>query len=324
MMPSIEMGAIVPSSTSLEVDVTTSVQLTAEQRTLAVDAKAAFMAAGLITAEWIRRMRDLRNSLEPTGANNGGPKKANNWKQVCADLFQGLDSMHANGMIRGWEALWSDKNDRPNGPVVQGAPDAAEIAENPILRTATASATFYRELGKVKEAVRPVLVEKLRSGEMSCTSMAVQKIAKKVEAAQKLAGVKSVQPAAPKAAPKPMSLKSLPIKAEAGGKAYSLAKWRQVPQVAEELEWTRAHLEKMRLAAVKYRNLCKQLEDRLAKGIADNRNRPAEMTVYSVIWKESGFDFDEALESVTSELSEAHRLWGLAMPLCHGAAQITD
>ena len=138
-----------------------------------------------------------------------------------------------------------------------------------------------------------------------------------------LAGIQSVKPAAPKAAPKPMTPAALPISNTPGGKTYSLAKWREIPQVTEELEWMQAHVEKMRLAAVKYRNLCKQLEDRLAKGIADNRNRPAEMTVYATIWKEGGYDFDEALESVTSELSEANRLWGLAMPLCHGAAQIT-
>jgi len=325
-MPTIEIGAIVPPSTSLEVEVSTSVQLTDEQRALAVDAKAAFMAAGLITAEWIRRMRDLRNSLEPTGTNGNakGEKKANNWKQVCADLFQGLDSMHANGMIRGWEALWGDSLDRPQRPVQNIAPDAAEIAENPILRTLSASKTFYRELGKVKEAVRPVLVEKLRSGEMSCTPMAVQKTAKKVEADQKLAGIKSVRPPAPKAAPKPITPKALPISSPKEGSTYSLKKWRKVPQVTEEMEWMQAHLEKMRKAAVSYRNLCKQLEDRLAQGIANNRNRPAEMTVYSVLWKEQDYDFDASLEEVTKELSEANRLWGLAMPLCHGEAQIIE
>ena len=328
MMPLIELGAIVPPSTSLEVEVSTSVQLTDKQRALAVDAKAAFMAAGLITAEWIRRMRDLRNSLEATGANGNGckaiPKKANNWKQVCADLFQGLDSMHANGMIRGWEALWGDPGDRPQRPVMEGTPNAAEVAENPILRTLSASKTFYRELGKVKEAVRPVLVEKLRSGEMSCTPMAVQKTAKKVEADQKLAGIKSVKPPAPKAAPKPITPKALPISSPKEGNTYSLSKWRKVSQVTEEMEWMQAHLEKMRKAAVSYRNLCKQLEDRLAQGIANNRNRPSEMTVYSVLWKEQDYDFDASLEEVTKELSEANRLWGLAMPLCHGEAQIIE
>jgi hypothetical protein len=47
------------------------------------------------------------------------------WKQVCADLFQGLDSMHANGMIRGWEALWLDSGNRPTRPVTNIAPDLA-------------------------------------------------------------------------------------------------------------------------------------------------------------------------------------------------------
>jgi hypothetical protein len=232
--------------------------------------------------------------------------------------------MHANGMIRGWEALWGDKELRPQGPQLNGTPDAAEIAESPILRTLGASKTFYRELGKVKEAVRPVLVEKLRSGEMSCTPMAVQKAAKKVEADQRHAGIKSVKPPAPKAAPKPITPKTLPISSPKEGNTYSLSKWRKVPQVTEEMEWMQAHLEKMRKAAVSYRNLCKQLEDRLAQGIANNRNRPAEMTVYSVLWKEQDYDFDASLEEVTKELSEANRLWGLAMPLCHGEAQIIE
>ena len=107
-------------------------------------------------------------------------------------------------------------------------------------------------------------------------------------------------------------------------KTYSLAKWRSVPEQAEELEWAQKHLEKMRKAAVAYRNSCKQLEDRMAQGIAANRNHPALMTVYSTIWKESGFDFDAALQEVTDELAEANRLWGLAMPLCHGSAKITE
>lgn len=319
-MPIVNIGGLVPPT--VEAEVSTSVELTPEQQQLAADAMAAFIGTGLMTAEWIRRMRDLRNSLKPTGGNNGGSKKANNWKQVCADLFQGLDSMHANGMIRGYESLWGEENDRPQGPVVTGAPDAAEIQADPALRTLSASKTFYRELGKVKAEVRPVLVEKLRKGEMSCTPMAVQKAAKKVEEEQKLAGVQSVKALAPKAAPRPVAPKALPMSGEE--KTYSLAKWRSVPEQAEELEWIKKHLEKMRKAAVAYRNSCKQLEDRMAKGIAANRNHPALMTVFSTIWKEEGFDFDAALSEITEELLEANRLWGITMPLCHGSAKITE
>ena len=323
MTPIVEMGGLVPPSTQIDVDIQTNVQLTNKQHDLAVEAKAAFIGAGMMTAQWIAKMCDLRNSLVPTGANGNSPKKANNWKQVCADVFQGLDHNHANGMIRGWEALWGANSNRPNGPIRNSTPDLEEIKAEPILRTISASATFYRELGKVKAEVRPVLVEQLRKGEMSCTSMAVQKAAKKEERALKTVGFTDVQPSAPKAAPKPISPAALPIAPPAEGNTYSLAKWRSVPEVAEELEWAQKHLEKMRKAAVSYRNYCKQLEDRMAQGIAQNRNYPAIMTVYSTIWKENGFDFDAALQDVTVEMSEANRLWGLAMPLCHGAAKIT-
>ena len=323
-MPIVNIGGLVPPT--VEAEVSTSVELTPEQQQLAAEAKAAFIGTGLMTAEWIRRMRDLRDSLVPTGGNGNGckehPFKANNWKQVCADLFQGLDSMHANGMIRGYESLWGGSGARPSGPGTNIAPDAAEIQADPALRTLTASPTFYRELGKVKADVRPALVEKLRKGEMSATSMAVQKTAKKVEREQALAGVQSVKALAPKAAPKPVAPKTLPMSGEE--KTYSLAKWRQVPEQTEELEWVQKHLEKMRKAAVAYRNSCKQLEARMAQGIADNRNHPALMTVYATIWKESDFDFDATLQEITAELAEANRLWGLAMPLCHGSAKITE
>lgn len=320
-MPIVNIGGLVPPT--VEAEVSTSVDLTTEQKQLAAEAKAAFIGTGLMTAEWIRRMRDLRDSL---GDGNGRPPNTTSgkgkWKHVCADLFQGLDSMHANGMIRGYESLWGEEKPRPNGPGFSEAPDAAEIAADPALRTLTASPTFYRELGKVKAEVRPVLVERLRKGEMSATSMAVQKTAKKVEREQVLSGVQSVKALAPKAAPKPVAPKALPMSGEE--KTYSLAKWRSVPEQAQELEWIQKHLEKMRKAAVAYRNSCKQLEARMAQGIADNRNHPALMTVYATIWKESDFDFDAALQEVTDELAEANRLWGLAMPLCHGSAKITE
>ena len=196
-----------------------------------------------------------------------------------------------------------------------------------MLSEAKLGSSHLQEIWRVN-GIGPELVKKLLENpdpsNRGISIAAIRKEAKALKEVKKLAGIKSVKPAAPKSAPKPMTLKSLPITGTPGGTTYSLAKWRQVPQVAEELEWMQAHVEKMRLAAVKYRNLCKQFEDRLAKGIANNRNRPAEMTVYALLWKEGGYDFDEALESVTGELSEAHRLWGISMPLCHGPAQVVD
>jgi hypothetical protein len=325
MMPTIEFGALVAPGTTIDVDVVTSVQLTDEQHALAMEAKAAFIGAGLMTAEWIRRMRDLRNSLEPTGTNNGGPKKANNWKQICADLFQGLDSMHANGMIRGWEALWSDSDDRPSGPVVQGTPGAAQIEAEPILRTLNASPTFYRELGKVKEAVRPVLVEQLREGKISATSLSVAKAAKRAEKELQIAAVQSVAPPIPRAARPAVNTKLPAMAPPEGGTTYSRSKWRKLPVVAERCEEYRKDVEKIRATAVAYKNAVAKLNKRLDEAQVHDRSWPSLMTMFAEFWKEEhDFDFDAELGASQTAISEAQRLYDLSMPRCHAPIRMVD
>ena len=326
MGTNVDITSLVPS-TSIEVEVETSVQLTVEQHALAVEAKAAFIGAGLMTAEWIRRMRDLRNSLEPTGTNGNakGEKKANNWKQVCADLFQGLDSMHANGMIRGWEALWSDSLDRPQGPVQEIAPGAAQIEAEPILRTLSASKTFYRELGKVKEAVRPVLVEQLKEGKLSCTPMAVQKAAKRVEKELAADAVRSVAPPAPKAARPAVNTKLPAMAPPPGGNTYSRSKWRKLPVVAESCEVYRKDVEKIRATAVAYKNAVAKLNNRLDQALIHDRSWSSLMTMFAEFWKEEhGFDFDAELDAGQAAISEAQRLFDLSMPRCHAPIRMVD
>ena len=329
MMPTIEFGALVAPTTTIDVDVVTSVQLTDEQHALAVEAKAAFVGASLMTAEWIRRMRDLRNSLEATGANGNGckghPKKANNWKQVCADLFQGLDSMHANGMIRGWEALWSDSKSRPSGPQLDGTPGAAPIEPEPILRTLNASPTFYRELGKVKEAVRPVLVEQLREGKISATSLSVAKAAKRAEKDLQIAAVQSVAPPIPRAARPAVNTKLPAMAPPEGGTTYSRSKWRKLPAVAERCEDYRKDVEKIRATAVAYKNAVAKLNKRLDEAQVHDRSWPSLMTMFAEFWKEEhGFDFDAELDAGQTAISEAQRLYDLSMPRCHAPIRMVD
>ena len=266
----------------------------------------------IFRAKYLRELRDRDYPI--TGPQGSGDAQTRaGWPQCLKKHFgDRLPPGTANAEIAGLEHL-------------EAALKSEQFSKSPATskKSAKISGTMLQELGRADKSVGPELGSRLLSGEFS-GKRDMRAAVKVANAGAKLAGIKSVQPAAPKSAPKPMTLKSLPIAPPAGGYAYSLAKWREIPQVAEELEWVKAHVEKMRLAAVKYRNLCKQFEDRLAKGIANNRNRPAEMTVYALLWKEGGYDFDEALESVTSELSEAHRLWGISMPLCHGPAQVID
>ena len=130
------------------------------------------------------------------------------------------------------ERLLSDSKSRPSGPQLDGTPGAAQIEAEPILRTLNASPTFYRELGKVKEAVRPVLVEQLREGKISATSLSVAKAAKRAEKDLQIAAVQSVAPPIPRAARPAVNTKLPAMAPPEGGTTYSRSKWRKLPAVA--------------------------------------------------------------------------------------------
>ena len=275
-------------------------------------------ATSLLRSKYLREVRDRDFPITGRVGKEGDDNTRAGWAEFLKQEFGDKVTIQvANSEIRGLESL-------EIAAKALGAADSDQFGGGPgrPQKTHQNNNKKQKELGKAN-GCGPKVAERILKGEISGKRQVIAAV-KEAKDAAKLVGIKSVQPVAPKSAPKPMKLKSLPITGTPGGTTYSLAKWRQVPQVAEELEWMQAHVEKMRLAAVKYRNLCKQFEDRLAKGIANNRNRPAEMTVYALLWKEGGYDFDEALESVTGELSEAHRLWGISMPLCHGPAQVVE
>ena len=270
--------------------------------------------AGMERARRLKWIRDDRYPITGREGSSGDGKSRKGWAEFLRSEFD-LRPDDANYEIRGLES-WEAGKTLANGARTSG----------PHLERKLGS-SHLQEIGRLNgdgpELVRR-LHEKPDPKGRGISIAAIRKEAKELKDEKKLAGIKSVKPPAPKAAPKPITPKTLPISSPKEGSTYSLKKWRKVPQVTEEMEWMQAHLEKMRKAAVSYRNLCKQLEDRLAQGIANNRNRPAEMTVYSILWKEQDYDFDASLEEVTKELSEANRLWGLAMPLCHGEAQIIE
>lgn len=300
----------------IEVSVVTK-DLTEQQTQWVREVKMLDALRAVAGMERARRLKWIRDDRFPEVAANGG-KNGNlsrpGWANFLRAEFD-LRPDDANYEIRGLES-WEKGKTLAKPDRLAGSASEKKLGS-----------THLQEIGRLNgdgpELVKRLL-EKPDSERRGITKAGIRKEAKSLKEEKKLAGIKSVKPLTPKAAPKPVTPKALPISSTPGGKAYSLAKWREIPQVNEEMEWMQAHVEKMRLAAVKYRNLCKQLEERLAKGIADNRNRPSEMTVYSVLWKEQEYDFDASLEEVTKELSEASRLWGLAMPLCHGSAKITE
>jgi hypothetical protein len=257
------------------------------------------------TVNWIRSMRDLHGCLVANCQGNTG------WERVCKRVFH-LDCKHANGMVRGlecWELRFRAVSGGPTGPL-------------PI--TSDPSPRFFRELGKVKENLRSTIMDEIAEGKLNLSSIAVVARAKELALEKRLAGIKDIKPALPKAAPRQASPVNLPMAPPPEGITFSLARYREADETTTEMEWYVAHTEKMRKAAVAYRNTCKQLEDRLAKGIADHRHLPAVMTVRQIIWKERDFDLGAAFDAVTAELDEATRLWGLAMPLCNGPAKIVE
>jgi len=311
-------GAVAPSlfgdDEPIAVQVVTS-GLTEQQAKWVREVKMLDALRAVAGMERAKRLKWIRDDRFPERPGNGGSKgnlSRPGWADFLRQEFD-LRPDDANYEIRGLESWEKGKTlikpDRLAGSVCERKLGSTQLQE------------IGRANGKGPELVKRLL-ERPDPDRRGLSKAIIRKEVKALKDEAAMAGVQSVNALAPKAAPKPVAPKTLPMSGEE--KTYSLAKWRQVPEQIEELEWVQKHLEKMRKAAVAYRNSCKQLEARMAQGIADNRNHPALMTVYATIWKESDFDFDAALQEVTDELSEANRLWGLAMPLCHGSAKITE
>ena len=310
-----EVPSLFHGDEPIEVSVVTK-DLTEQQTQWVREVKMLDALRAVAGMERARRLKWIRDDKFPVAEGETGGQKNGRpgWAEFLRTEFD-LRPDDANYEIRGLES-WEEGKTLANKSRPAGINTEKKLGS-----------THLQEIGRLNgdgpELVKRLL-EKPDPERRGITKAGIRKEAKDLKEEKKLAGIKSVKPPAPKAAPTPITPKALPISSPKEGNTYSLKKWRKVPQVTEEMEWMQTHLEKMRKAAVSYRNLCKQLEDRLAQGIANNRNRPSEMTVYSVLWKEQDYDFDASLEEVTKELSEANRLWGLAMPLCHGEAQIIE
>jgi hypothetical protein len=278
--------------------------------------------AGLLRAKYLREIRD-RNFPVTGGCGgqagvSGNPATRKGWSQWLKVTFGIEETAKATREILALEHLEAAYRALPPGETDDSHSARAHHGNLPEL-----SSRALQELG-AGNGVGSKVAGRLLSGEIPGNSVAIRAAVKEAKEAERLAGIKDIKPAAPKAAARPMSPKGLPMAPPPEGITFSLARYREADETTTEMEWYVAHTEKMRKAAVAYRNTCKQLEDRLAKGIADHRHLPAVMTVRQIIWKERDFDLGAAFDAVTVELNEATRLWGLAMPLCNGPAKITE
>jgi hypothetical protein len=311
-------AAIVKTATDLlsplagaEVQVNTP-GLTAEQNQWVVEIKVYEAMRQFAGMERAKRLRDLRDSRFPVTGKVG--KEGNNQtRKGWADFLRSEFDVRvddANYEIAGLaaleQALSSQNEDRPAGHQL-------------VNKIGT---THLQEIGRANGLGSKVAAKVLERGTIS--KQAIRTAKKEVKEAEKLAGMVTHAPAKPKAAPKAVKAATLKISQSATDAVYELSKYRGSAPVTAQQEWCEAHIEKMRAAAVKYKNLCKQLNDHFSKGIADDRNFPARMTVMAILWKEKDYDFDAALDVVTDELEEAHRLWGLAMDISHGSAEVIE
>lgn len=274
-----------------EVQLETKLQLTEEQRARALGAKAAYISAGLMTAEWIRLMRDLRDSLTREADGNNG------WSQICLDDF-GCDSNHANRMIKGWEALFSeDFGSRTPGPQ-----KVKEI--NP---------THYAEIGDHPPAVRMQLAALVRDGQLRLTQKSLRDKAKEIKAAAKRPNLKVVPQ------PKPAQLSTAPLpkpKAPLAGrgKTYSYSKYRDLPEGAAELKYLLKKLPTVIEAGNVFAKGLNDILKRYQNKAEDDRHLPDYMTMWAQAWREDEkLDYIDQLNQLAVHISSIRRAYELTI-----------
>ena len=283
--------------------------LTAEQNQWVVEIKVYDAMRQFAGMERAKRLRDLRDSRFPVTETKGNREIRKGWTDFLRSEFD-VRTDDATYEIAGLEALEQALSSQK----------ASRAPGRDLLNKI--GTTHLQEIGRANGLGSKVAVKVLERGTIS--QRAIREAKKDVKEAEKLAGMETHAPAKPKPAPKAVKAATLKISQSATDAVYELSKYRDSAPVTAQQEWCEAHIEKMRAAAVKYKNLCKQLNDHFSKGIADDRNFPARMTVMTILWKEKDYDFDAALDVVTDELEEANRLWGLAMDISHGSAEVID
>lgn len=319
-------GASAPVAKLPEVQLSTTLQLSDEQRVKALAAKAAYISAGLMTAEWIRRMRDLRDSLTRNGCGNNG------WGRICEDDF-GCDRNHANRLIHGYEALFPQEN-------------GIRLAEPSKFKEIAPS--HFAEIGEQPPEVRMSLAALIREGQLRLNRRAIRDKAKELKSHSRTTTLQPLPPV-PKA---PSNTPTLPRvdPSKANQKQMSRAKYGDLPEREKEFSYLAgkpannakfeaelaAALAKAAksdvgkivrikaLAAALHREF-KGVGDRYQRSWDSDRHYPSYMTLWQHIWGEDDtFHLHAELEAVRKDISEANRYFSIAtMRLFDDSLEIT-
>ena len=114
------------------------------------------------------------------------------------------------------------------------------------------------------------------------------------------------------------------MKPPPGGPVQKLSSYRNSPVAAQQKDEMQKMVEKIRKAAVSYKNAVQALETYTSAGLASDRRFASHMTALAIVWKEQGFDLDEEVETIVSTLKGAVQPWQLAMQMLHGEANIEE
>lgn len=294
-----------------------------EQKAILAESVQLGVAAMGATVAWIRSMRRLRGSLMANCQGHTG------WERVCKRVYH-LKVNHANAMLRGlddWEArFFAESGGPPGAPSFSGDP----------------SPTFFREIGNVKDELRPAVLDAIASGEIPISSKAVQRKASLLKQQSHRVGLKPVAKPLP-TPPASMSKLPIPPKGPAAGfgvfKEISRSKFGDLPERDQEFgflagkETANAKFEAdltALLAKASRGNVGKIMRikalsaalHREFKGVGDRYQGrwdkdcmyPTYMTLWQHIWAEDEtFHLHDELEAVRKDIAEANRHFGIAV-----------
>jgi hypothetical protein len=322
-------GASAPAAQLPEVQLSTTLKLSDEQRAKALAAKAAYISAGLMTAEWIRRMRDLRDSLTSNGSGQTG------WGRICEDDF-GCDRNHANRMINGYEALFPEGTGLPQGEPIK----LREIAPS-----------HFAEIGDHPPEVRMNLAALVREGQLRLNKRAINAKAKELKSQAAKVGLGVSPPKAPGKGVAPvLPTGSTPRADNRAAKELSISKHGNLvprgedgrpdpskPPLREtELAYLRGNtsanvtmgdklatalktsrcgkVARIRALAEALHREFKSMGDRYHGAWDSDCDYPSYMHLWQHIWaEEEGYELHNELEAVRKDIAEANRFFGIAL-----------
>jgi hypothetical protein len=307
-------GASAPAAQLPEVQLSTTLKLSDEQRAKALAAKAAYISAGLMTAEWIRRMRDLRDSLTSNGSGQTG------WGRICEDDF-GCDSKSANRMINGYEALFSG----------QGGGDQV-----PPTNLKDLAPTHFLEIGNQPPSVRMNLAALIHEGKLRLNRRDINAKAKELKSQARTTTLKLQAPAAPAPTPTLPTPKRGEATSNRSTTKLSRSKYGDLPEREKELGYllgsvsantkldadlvkllrsasSTGKIARIKVLAAALHREFKGIGDRYQRSWDKDSGYPSYMTLWQHIWAEDGtFHLHAELEAVRKDISEANRYFSIA------------